>query len=107
MLFQYRAREDRLPIRGPAVGLFADQEIRLFATVLRRQNPLTEREVVALSGSRRTESVWVRTTVFATDDKPVATMLLNMASMKDPTPTTSGSTKRCTAKFGSRWGSSV
>ena len=29
VLFQYRAREDRLPIRGPAVGLFADQEIRL------------------------------------------------------------------------------
>ena len=29
VLFQYRAREDKLPIRGPAVGLFADQEIRL------------------------------------------------------------------------------
>src|SRR4029078_2401645 len=27
--FQYRAREDKLPVRGPAVGLFADQEIRL------------------------------------------------------------------------------
>jgi hypothetical protein len=26
VLFQYRAREDRLPIRGPAVGLFADQK---------------------------------------------------------------------------------
>jgi len=40
-------------------------------------------DVVALSGSRRTESMWVRTTVFATDEKPVATMLLNLASMKD------------------------
>ena len=29
VLFQYRARDDRLPIKGPAVGLFADQEIRL------------------------------------------------------------------------------
>src|SRR5882724_9531511 len=29
VLFQYRAREDRLPVRGPTVGLFADQEIRL------------------------------------------------------------------------------
>jgi hypothetical protein len=38
---------------------------------------------VALSGSRRTESMWVRTTVFGTDDKPVATMLLNLASIKD------------------------
>ena len=36
-----------------------------------------------LSGSRRTESVWMRTTVFAKDDTPVATMLLNMASIKD------------------------
>ena len=42
-----------------------------------------EREVVALSGSRRTESMWVRTTVFGADDKPVATMLLNLASIKD------------------------
>jgi len=29
VLFQYRSRDDRLPIKGPAVGLFADQEIRL------------------------------------------------------------------------------
>jgi hypothetical protein len=29
VLFQYRSREDRLPVKGPAVGLFADQEIRL------------------------------------------------------------------------------
>jgi hypothetical protein len=68
VLFQYRAREDRLPVRGP---LFVGE------------NYVTEREVVALSGSRRTESVWVRTTVFGADDAPVATMLLNMASMKD------------------------
>ena len=84
VLFQYRAREDRLPIRGPAVGLFADQEIRLLrGPLFVGENYTTEREVVALSGSRRTESVWVRTTVFASDDKPVATMLLNMASIKD------------------------
>ena len=29
--FQYSSRQDRLPIKGPAVGLFADQEIRLIA----------------------------------------------------------------------------
>ena len=66
VLFQYRAREDRLPIRGPAVGLFADQEIRLLrGPLFAGENYFTEREVVALSGSRRTESVWMRTTVFA------------------------------------------
>ena len=84
VLFQYRAREDRLPIRGPAVGLFADQEIRLLrGPVFVGESYSTEREVVALSGSRRTESVWVRTTVFAVDDTPAATMLLNLASIKD------------------------
>lgn len=84
VLFQYRAREDRLPVRGPAVGLFADQEIRLLrGPLFPGKTYTTEREVVALSGSRRTESMWVRTTVFGTDDKPVATMLLNLASIKD------------------------
>jgi hypothetical protein len=84
VLFQYRAREDRLPIRGPAVGLFADQEIRLLrGPLFPGETYFTEREVVALSGSHRTESAWMRTTVFAKDDAPVATMLLNMASIKD------------------------
>jgi hypothetical protein len=84
VLFQYRAREDRLPIRGPAVGLFADQEIRLSrGPLFVGEDYQTEREVVALSGSRRTESLWVRTTVFAADGLPVATMLLNLASIKD------------------------
>ncbi len=84
VLFQYRAREDRLPIRGPAVGLFADQEIRLLrGPIFVGESYSTEREVVALSGSRRTESVWVRTTVFAVDDAPAAIMLLNLASIKD------------------------
>jgi hypothetical protein len=84
VLFQYRAREDRLPIRGPAVGLFADQEIRLVrGPIFVGESYSTEREVVALSGSRRTESVWVRTTVFAVDGAPAAIMLLNLASIKD------------------------
>jgi hypothetical protein len=84
VLFQYRAREDRLPIKGPAVGLFADQEIRLSrGPLFVGEDYQTERKVVALSGSRRTESLWVRTTVFAADGLPVATMLLNLASIKD------------------------
>jgi hypothetical protein len=83
VLFQYRAREDRLPVRGPAVGLFADQEIRLLrGPLFPGETYWAEREVVALSGSKRTESMWVRTTVFGADNNPVATMLLNGASMK-------------------------
>jgi len=84
VLFQYRSRDDRLPIKGPAVGLFADQEIRLIrGPLFVGEDYETEREVIALSGSRRTESLWVRTTVFANDDVPVAKMLLNLASIKD------------------------
>lgn len=84
VLFQYRSREDRLPIKGPAVGLFADQEIRLLrGPLFAGEDYQTEREVVALSGSRRTESLWLRTAVFANDGSPVAKMLLNLASLKD------------------------
>jgi hypothetical protein len=84
VLFQYRAREDRLPVRGPAVGLFADQEIRLLrGPLFPGETYWVEREVVALSGSKRTESMWVRSTVFDADNAVVATMLLNGASMKD------------------------
>jgi hypothetical protein len=85
VLFQYRSKDDPLPSRGPAVGLFADQEIRLVkGPLFVDQDYEVEREVVALSGSRRTESVWMRTRVF--DPKAnalVATMLLNMATIKD------------------------
>ena len=78
------AREDRLPVRGPAVGLFADQEIRLLrGPLFPGETYWVEREVVALSGSKRTESMWVRSTVFDADNAVVATMLLNGASMKD------------------------
>lgn len=84
VLFQHNAREDRLPIRAPAVGLFADQEIRLIrGPLFVGENYQIEREVVALSGSRRTESVWIKTTAFAADGSAVATMLLNLASIKD------------------------
>jgi hypothetical protein len=42
-----------------------------------------EREVVALSGSRRTESIWIRTSVFGSKSgSAIATMLLNLASIK-------------------------
>src|SRR5216117_3444042 len=46
VLFQYRSREDRLPVRGPAVGLFADQEIRLMrGPLFAGEDYQTEREV--------------------------------------------------------------
>jgi hypothetical protein len=85
VLFQYKSKEDRLPIKGPAVGLFADQEIKLLkGPLFAAQDYELEREVVALSGSRRTESLWVRTSVFELNSpSAVATMLLNLATIKE------------------------
>jgi hypothetical protein len=84
VLFQYRSKDDPLPAKGPAVGLFADQEIRLIKGPLFVDEEYEiEREVVALSGSRRTESAWIKTRVFGKTGAVVATMLLNMATLKD------------------------
>jgi hypothetical protein len=85
ILFQYSSMHDGLPSKGPAVGLFADQEIRLLdGPLFVSESYELEREVVALSGSRRTESLWLRTTVYGRQKpRPVATMLLNLASIKD------------------------
>lgn len=61
-------RRPIIPMEGP---LFVDEEYEI------------EREVVALSGSRRTESAWVKSRVFDKTGAMVATMLLNMATLKD------------------------
>jgi hypothetical protein len=84
VLFQYLSKQDGLPVRGPVVGLFADQEIRLIEGPLYVGEPYRiERKVVALSGSKRTESMWVRSEAYDATDRLVATMLLNSATLKD------------------------
>jgi hypothetical protein len=85
VLMQYSSRANTFKTRGPAVGLFADQEIRLLDGPVFVDEPYEiEREIVALSGSRRTESMWVRATLFqAGTTRRVALMLLNLATMKE------------------------
>ena len=85
VLMQSTAREGAFPVRGPAVGLFADQEIRLLdGPVFVGEAYEVEREVAAMSGSRRTESLWVRSTLYvAGTERRVATMLLNLATLKE------------------------
>lgn len=70
--------------RGPAVGLFAGQEIRLIQGPLFVDHPYElEREIIALSESARTESVWVRTRIFDGESRAlVAEMILNSATLK-------------------------
>ena len=69
---------------GPAVGLFAGQEVRLIQGPLFVDHPYRlEREIVALSESARTESVWVRTKIFDGESGAlVAEMVLNSATLK-------------------------
>ena len=85
VLMQYVSRYPGFPSRGPAVGLFADQEIKLIdGPVFVGEAYEVEREVVFRSGSRRTESMWVRSTLYHEgSNDPVASMLLNMATLKD------------------------
>ena len=75
----------RFPTKGPAIGLFADQEIKMSAGPLFVGHAYTlEREIVALSESRRTESYWVRTRILDSETGAAAAeMLLNHATLKE------------------------
>lgn len=85
VLAEYSNRKARFPVKGPAVGLFADQEIRMIdGPLFVGEDYLIRREIAVLSESRRTESYWVRTRIFdKTGERQVAEMLLNHASLKD------------------------
>lgn len=84
VLAQY-THSARFPVKGPAVGLFADQEIKMVGGPLFVGHPYElEREIVALSESRRTESYWERTKIFDVESGSlVAEMLLNHATLKE------------------------
>ncbi|HEV2365487.1 MAG TPA: hypothetical protein VGS12_14955 [Caulobacteraceae bacterium] len=85
VLAEYSSHKARFPTKGPAVGLFADQEIRMIeGPLLVGEEYVLRRRIVALSESRRTESYWVRTDIFdAAGDRLKAQMLLNHATLKD------------------------
>jgi hypothetical protein len=84
VLANYTNRIAAFPVKGPAVGLFADQEIRMIdGPLFVGQDYRLRREVVALAESRKTESFWVRTRIYETgSDRQVAEMLLNHATLK-------------------------
>lgn len=85
VLMSHAADDTSFYTRGPVVGLFADQEIRLIAGPLFVDEPYEiDREVVGISGSKRTESIWVLTRLYAPGSSTViATMLLNLAILKE------------------------
>ncbi|MFV0280394.1 MAG: hypothetical protein ACK5JM_06490 [Rhodoblastus sp.] len=84
VLAEYSSRSAKFPVKGPAVGLFADQEIRMIeGPLFVGEDYLIRREIAFLSESKRTESYWVRTRIFdASGRKQVAEMLLNHATLK-------------------------
>jgi hypothetical protein len=84
VLAQYTSHAAGFPVKGPAVGLFADQEIRMVdGPLFVGEDYLVRREIVGLSESRRTESYWVLSRIFdASGERLVAQMLLNHATLK-------------------------
>jgi hypothetical protein len=84
VLAEYSSHQAKFPVKGPAVGLFADQEIRLIdGPLFVGEDYILRREIAALAQSKRTESYWVRTRIFdASGQKQVAEMLLNHATLK-------------------------
>lgn len=85
VLAEYSSANAKFPVNGPAVGLFADQEIRMIdGPLFVGEDYVIRREIAALSESKRTESYWVRSRIFdASGTRPVAEMLLNHATLKD------------------------
>lgn len=85
VLVEYTSRSAGFPVKGPAVGLFADQEIKLINGPLFVDQPYRlEREIVTLSESRRVESYWTLTRVYEeSGDEVLAECLLNHATVKN------------------------
>lgn len=75
---------NHLPVRGPAVGLFVDLEVRLVDGPLFVGEPYAlRREVLAVGQSRRVESHWVQTTIHsAGSGRHAATVLLHSGVFK-------------------------
>ena len=73
------------PVRGPALGLFLDLEIRLVdGPVFVDQPYRLDRRIVGLSQSRRTESYWTETRLIEPDgERHVATVLLHSGIFKE------------------------
>ncbi|MET0384342.1 MAG: hypothetical protein ABW321_00210 [Polyangiales bacterium] len=84
VLVEHTSPKARFPVKGPAVGLFADQEIRMIdGPLFVGEDYVLRREIVALSESKRTESYWVKTRIYDATGKTLkAEMLLNHASLK-------------------------
>ena len=85
VLAEYSSRNAGWPVKGPAIGLFADLEIKLVdGPLFIGEDYEIERQIVAIAESRRTESYWVRSTIREPNDGATrAVVLLNHATLKE------------------------
>ena len=84
VLAEYSSHTAKWPVKGPAVGLFADLEIRMIeGPLLVGEDYTLNREIVTLSESRRTESYWVKSTISDAAGNLKCEVLLNHATLKD------------------------
>ena len=84
VLAEYSSRSAKWPVKGPAIGLFADLEIRMIdGPLFVGEDYQLEREIVTLSESRRTESYWVKSTISDATGAMKCEVLLNHATLKE------------------------
>ncbi|WP_274631201.1 hypothetical protein [Arvimicrobium flavum] len=85
VLMKYTDETPPFCVPQQVVRLIADQEIRYVeGPLFVGQAYEIDQEVIAFSGSRRTESMWIRTSLYeAGTDRLVAVMLINEASLKE------------------------
>lgn len=88
VLGMYTSHQTGWSIKQPAIGLFADLEIRMVQGPLFTGTPYRiRREVVALGESRRTEGFWTKSQIFdPSGEQLIAEMLLHQAFFKQSYP---------------------
>ncbi|MDX1733198.1 MAG: hypothetical protein R3228_02490 [Halioglobus sp.] len=95
-LVQYAFNPIGTEAKRPVIGMFADLEIRLLrGPLFVGQHYLLDKQVIGLGESRRTESMWIRTSIRDADSgELVATSTLNSAYLKDSYPDYAAEAKR-------------
>lgn len=85
VLAEYSSAEAKFPVKGPAVGLFADLQIRMVdGPLMVGETYRLRREIVAIAESKRTESYWILTRIFDAAGRGLkAEVLLNHAVLKE------------------------
>ena len=84
VLTNFSGNPSNFSVKGPVIGLFANQEIKLFnGPLFVDEEYQIEKEIIALSQSKRVETYWCMTSVYDKENILVAECLLNQAFLKD------------------------